>query len=106
MPSFFLLRYARHIAQKSTNSAGLRPFDSKNFRVIGSASFRGRPSREPGFRGPAATRKSFQMSQFEVIKDIGESMKVLFEENFKAAGFTTVNISVDKPKKDNIKNLP
>jgi len=46
------------------------------------------------------------MSQFEVIKDIGESMKVLFEENFKAAGFTTVNISVEKPKKDNIKNLP
>jgi len=46
------------------------------------------------------------MSQFEVIKDIGESMKILFEENFKAAGFTTVNISVDKPKKDNIKNLP
>ena len=46
------------------------------------------------------------MSQFEVIKDIGESMKVLFEEAFKAAGFTTVNISVDKPKKDNIKNLP
>jgi hypothetical protein len=46
------------------------------------------------------------MSQFEVIKDIGESMKQLFEENFKAAGFTTVNISVEKPKKDNIKNLP
>lgn len=46
------------------------------------------------------------MSQFEVIKDIGESMKVLFEESFKASGFTTVNISVEKPKKDNIKNLP
>jgi hypothetical protein len=46
------------------------------------------------------------MSQFEVIKDIGESMKILFEDNFKAAGFTTVNISVEKPKKDNIKNLP
>ncbi len=60
----------------------------------------------PGGSSPAATRKSFQMSQFEVIKDIGESMKFLFEENFKAAGFTTVNISVDKPKKDNIKNLP
>ena len=40
------------------------------------------------------------MSQFEVIKDIGETLKVLFEESFKAAGFTTVNISIDKPKKD------
>lgn len=46
------------------------------------------------------------MSQFEVIKDIGETLKALFEENFKAAGFTTVNVSVEKPKKDNIKNLP
>ena len=46
------------------------------------------------------------MSQFEVIKDIGETIKNLLEESFKKAGFTTVNISVDKPKKDNIKNLP
>ncbi len=46
------------------------------------------------------------MSQFEVIKDIGETLKQLLEESFKASGFTTVNISVDKPKKDNIKNLP
>lgn len=46
------------------------------------------------------------MSQFEVIKDIGETMKSLLEESFKSAGFTTVNISVEKPKKDNIKNLP
>jgi hypothetical protein len=46
------------------------------------------------------------MSQFEVIKDIGETLKSLLEESFKAAGFTTVNISTDKPKKDNIKNLP
>ena len=46
------------------------------------------------------------MSQFEVIKDIGETVKTLLEESFKAAGFTTVNISTDKPKKDNIKNLP
>ena len=44
------------------------------------------------------------MSQFEVIKDIGETVKTLLEESFKAAGFTTVNISTDKPKKDNIKN--
>ena len=46
------------------------------------------------------------MSQFEVIKDIGETVKTLLEESFKAAGFTTVNVSTDKPKKDNIKNLP
>jgi len=46
------------------------------------------------------------MSQFEVIKDIGETLKALLEESFKASGFTTVNVSVDKPKKDNIKNLP
>jgi hypothetical protein len=46
------------------------------------------------------------MSQFEVIKDIGETVKALLEDSFKNAGFTTVNISVDKPKKDNIKNLP
>lgn len=46
------------------------------------------------------------MSQFEVIKDIGETVKSLLEQSFKKAGFTTVNISVDKPKKDNIKNLP
>lgn len=46
------------------------------------------------------------MSQFEVIRDIGETIKVLLEESFKANGFTTVNITVNKPKKDNIKNLP
>lgn len=46
------------------------------------------------------------MSQFEVIRDIGETVKSLLEDSFKATGFTTVNISVDKPKKDNIKNLP
>lgn len=46
------------------------------------------------------------MSHFEVIRDIGTSLKELFEENFKEAGFTTVSVSVDKPKKDNIKNLP
>ncbi len=46
------------------------------------------------------------MSQFEVIKDIGDTVKALLEDAFKSAGFTTVNISVDKPKKDNIKNLP
>ena len=46
------------------------------------------------------------MSQFEVIKDIGETIKSLLEDSFKSNGFTTVNVSVDKPKKDNIKNLP
>jgi hypothetical protein len=46
------------------------------------------------------------MSQFEVIKDIGETLKSILEESFKTTGFTTVNVSVEKPKKDNIKNLP
>ena len=46
------------------------------------------------------------MSQFEVIKDIGETVKSILEESFKKTGFTTVNISLDRPKKDNIKNLP
>jgi hypothetical protein len=30
----------------------------------------------------------------------------LLEGSFEKCGFTTVNISVDRPKKDNIKNLP
>jgi hypothetical protein len=46
------------------------------------------------------------MSQFEVIKDIGETLKSLLERSFEENGFKTVNISVDRPKKDNIKNLP
>lgn len=46
------------------------------------------------------------MSQFEVIKDIGDTLKHLLEDAFKSSGFTTVNVSVEKPKKDNIKNLP
>jgi len=46
------------------------------------------------------------MSQFEVIRDIGESLKELFKASFKNTGFTTVTVSNDKPKKDNIKSLP
>lgn len=46
------------------------------------------------------------MSQFEVIKDISETVKQLLERAYKSTGFTTVTISTDKPKKDNIKNLP
>jgi len=46
------------------------------------------------------------MSQFEVIRDIGETLKTLLTESFKKAGFTTVNVSLERPKKDNIKNLP
>ncbi len=46
------------------------------------------------------------MSQFEVIRDMGETLKELLKESFKANGFTTVTVSTDKPKKDNIKNLP
>lgn len=46
------------------------------------------------------------MSQFEVIKDINETLKELLKESFKATGFTTVSVSTDRPKKDNIKNMP
>jgi len=46
------------------------------------------------------------MSQFEVIKDIAETVKELLEKAYKKTGFTTVTVSTDKPKKDNIKNLP
>jgi len=46
------------------------------------------------------------MSQFEVIRDVGESIKDVLETSFKTAGFTTVTVSSDKPKKDNVKNLP
>ena len=46
------------------------------------------------------------MSQFEIIKDIGETLKELLKKAYKDTGFTTVNVSLEKPKKDNIKNLP
>ncbi len=46
------------------------------------------------------------MSQFEVIRDIGESVKELLKGSFRAAGFTTVTVSNDRPKKDNVKSLP
>jgi len=46
------------------------------------------------------------LSQFEVIKDIGESIKEVLKTAFKDSGFTTVTVSNDKPKKDNIKALP
>ena len=46
------------------------------------------------------------MSQFEVIRDINETLKELLKDSFKSKGFTTVTISTDRPKKDNIKNMP
>ncbi|MBM4386662.1 MAG: DUF4255 domain-containing protein [Deltaproteobacteria bacterium] len=46
------------------------------------------------------------MSQFEVIKDIGETVKELLKNSFVKTGFTTVSVNIEKPKKDNIKNLP
>ena len=46
------------------------------------------------------------MSQFEVIRDLGETLKELLQESLKATGFTTVAVSTDRPKKDNIKTLP
>ncbi len=46
------------------------------------------------------------MSQFEIIKDITGTMKTLLEQEFKKAGFTTVTLSIDRPKKENIKSFP
>ena len=46
------------------------------------------------------------MSQFEVIKDINETLKELLKSSFKKTGFTTVTVSTERPKKDNIKNMP
>jgi hypothetical protein len=46
------------------------------------------------------------MAQFEVIRDIGDTMKELLKNSFESNGFTTVSVNIDKPKKDNIKNLP
>ncbi len=46
------------------------------------------------------------MSQFEVIKDINETLRELLKDSFKKTGFTTVTVSTDRPKKDNIKNMP
>ena len=41
-----------------------------------------------------------------MIKDIGESIKEVLKNAFKNSGFTTVTVSNDKPKKDNVKALP
>lgn len=46
------------------------------------------------------------MSQFEVVRDIGESLKELLKAALKAAGFTTVTVTTDRPKKEKIKSLP
>ncbi len=46
------------------------------------------------------------MSQFEVIRDLGDTLKELLKESFKGNGFTTVSVGTEKPKKDNIKALP
>ena len=46
------------------------------------------------------------MSQFEVIQDINETLKELLQDSFKKAGFSTVKVSTERPKKDNIKEMP
>jgi hypothetical protein len=46
------------------------------------------------------------MSQFEVLKDLTESVKELLKSSLRDAGFTTVSVSTERPKKDNIKTLP
>lgn len=47
-----------------------------------------------------------QMSQFEVIRDITKSLEELLKASLSDKGFTTVNVVTDRPKKENIKNLP
>jgi hypothetical protein len=46
------------------------------------------------------------MSQFEVIRDVNETLKELLKSSFKNNGFTTVSVGIERPKKDNIKSLP
>ncbi len=46
------------------------------------------------------------MSQFEVIRDLSDTLKELLKEACKSSGFTTVSVGTEKPKKDNVKNLP
>jgi hypothetical protein len=46
------------------------------------------------------------MSQFGVIADVQETLKELLRDSFTRAGFTTVTVNTDVPKKDNIKNKP
>ena len=46
------------------------------------------------------------MSQFQIISDVCESLKELLKESFMSAGFKTVTIATEVPKKDNIKNKP
>lgn len=46
------------------------------------------------------------MSQFQIISDACETMKELLKDSFVAAGFKTVTIATEVPKKDNIKNKP
>lgn len=46
------------------------------------------------------------MSQFEVIKDIGETLRHLLSDALEIEGFRSVTVTNDKPKKENIKKLP
>ena len=48
----------------------------------------------------------FQVSQFKVISDITTTLKSVLEESFVDAGFKTVSVVTDVPKKENIKNKP
>lgn len=41
-----------------------------------------------------------------MIRDIGETLKDLFKDSFRDAGFTTVTVSNERPRKDNVKSFP
>ena len=46
------------------------------------------------------------MSQYKVISDITNTLKAMLERSFSEAGFKTVSVSTDVPKKENIKSKP
>ena len=46
------------------------------------------------------------MSQYEVIRDVEESIKDLLKKRFEAAGFKSVHFYSDIPTTEKIKKLP
>ena len=46
------------------------------------------------------------MAQFEIIKDVGVTIKKLLEENFAAEGYRDVEVYTTLPTEENVKKLP
>ena len=46
------------------------------------------------------------MSQFEILHDVGETLRQVLKDALTAAGFGAVHVSTDRPKKDAITALP